>query len=149
MLVNSILVLCVSICPQVCIRDRTTMKKHKISRQGKIEFGHLKICSCHTFKQPDLNVKLRVTTLQENRKKNDCFSVDGYCNHCKTLFEAMGCYFYFCPCEEARPSLTDDDMKRGTQKREMDELRKNYIREKDTLKKKCGSVAGGISLKTM
>ena len=44
------------------------MKKHKNSRQGKIEFEHLKIWSYHTFKQPDLNVNLRVTTLQENRK---------------------------------------------------------------------------------
>ena len=106
------------------------MKKHKNSRQGKIEFEHLKIWSCHTFKQPDLNVKLRVTTLQENRKKINCFSVDGYCNQCKTVFEAMVCYFHFCPCQEARPSLTADDIKRGTKKREIDELRKEYIREK-------------------
>ena len=26
----------------------------------------------------------------------------------------MGCYFHFCPRQEARPSLTDDDIKRGT-----------------------------------
>ena len=63
-----------------------------------------------------------------------CFSVDGFCNHCKTVFEAMGFYFHFCPCQEARPSIIDDDIKRGTKKREMDELRKNYIREKgDTI----------------
>ena len=42
----------------------------------------------------------------------------------------MGCYFYFCPCQEARPSLTDDEIKRGTKKKEMDELRKDYNREK-------------------
>ena len=65
------------------------------------------------------------------QKKIDCLSVDGYCNHCKTVFEAMGCYFYFCPCQEARPRLTDDDdIKRGTKKREMIGLRKDYIREK-------------------
>ena len=93
------------------------MKKHKISRQGKIEFEHLKTWSCHTFKQPDLNGKLRVNTLQENRKKIDCISVDGYCNHCKTNFEAMGCYFHFCLCQETRPSLNDDDIKGGTTKR--------------------------------
>ena len=81
MLVNSILVLCVRICPQDCIRDETTMNKHKKSRQGKIEFEHLIIWSFHTFEQPDMNVKLRVTTLSENRKKIDCFGVDGYCNH--------------------------------------------------------------------
>ena len=46
----------------------------------------------------------------------------------------MGFYFHFCPCQEARPSIIDDDIKRGTKKREMDELRKNYIREKgDTI----------------
>ena len=68
------------------------------------------------------------------QEKIDCFSVDGYCNHCKTVFEAMGFYFHFCPCQEARPSIIDDDIKRGTKKREMDELRKNYIREKgDTI----------------
>ena len=42
----------------------------------------------------------------------------------------MGCYLHFCPCQEARPSLFDDDIKRGTKKRELDELRKDYIREK-------------------
>ena len=45
-LYNSILILCVRICPQDCIRDGTTMKKHKKSRQDKIEFEHLKIWSC-------------------------------------------------------------------------------------------------------
>ena len=68
-LFNTFLILCVRICPQVCIRDRTTMKKYKNSSQGKIEFKRLKIWSCHTFKQPDLNAELRVTTLQEHRKK--------------------------------------------------------------------------------
>ena len=45
------------------------MKKHKISRRDKIEFERLKIWSCHTFKQPDLDAKLKVTTLHEHRKK--------------------------------------------------------------------------------
>ena len=35
MLINSILILCVRICPQVCIRDGATMKKHKILRQNR------------------------------------------------------------------------------------------------------------------
>ena len=42
----------------------------------------------------------------------------------------MGCYFHFCPCQKIRPSLTDDDITRGTKKRELDELRNDYIREK-------------------
>ena len=104
MLVSSILILCVRICSQACIRDGTTMKKHKNSRHHKIEFEGLKKISSQIFKQPELNAKLRVTTL--------------------------GLLFPFLPCQEARPSLTDDDIKGGTNKRELDELRNDYIREK-------------------
>ena len=28
-------------------------------------------------------------------QKTDCFSVDDYCIHCKTGFEAIGCFFHF------------------------------------------------------
>ena len=69
MLINYILILCVRIIPQACLRDGTKMKKHKVSRLDKIDFERLKIWSSHTFKQPDLNAKLRATLLQEHRKK--------------------------------------------------------------------------------
>ena len=45
------------------------------------------------------------------------------------LFEAMGCYYKFCSCQEARPSLTDQDVERGNKKREMDDMRGEYIIE--------------------
>ena len=98
--------------------------------QGRIEFERLKIWSSHTFKQPELNAKLRVTTQQEHRKKMIALMLMIFATICKTVFEAMGCYFQFCPCQEARPILTDADIKRGTKKSEMKELRKDYIREK-------------------
>ena len=47
------------------------------------------------------------------QKKIDSFNVDGYCDHCRTEFEAMGCYYHFCSCQEARPSLTEQDIERG------------------------------------
>ena len=65
-----------------------------------------------------------------NQKKIDCFNVDGYCNHCKTVFEAMGCYYHFCSSQETLPSLSDEDFERGNKRREMDDLRREYIREK-------------------
>ena len=46
------------------------------------------------------------------------------------LFEAMGCFYYYCPCQEARLSLTEEDIERGNKKREMDQMRKQYIKEK-------------------
>ena len=39
--------------------------------------------------RPQCNIKSNVTTGRQ--KKIDCFSVDGVCNHCNTVFEAMGC----------------------------------------------------------
>ena len=56
-----------------------------------------------------------------HRKIIDCLNVDGYCDHCKTVFEAMGYYYHFCSCPEVLPSLTDHDIERGNKKREMDD----------------------------
>ena len=42
----------------------------------------------------------------------------------------MFCFYQFCPCQELRPSLTEGDIKRGSKKREIDELRRGYIQEK-------------------
>ena len=56
--------------------------------------------------------------------------MEGYCDHCKTVFEAIGCYYHFCSFQEARPSLTDQGIERGNQKREMDDMRREYIKEK-------------------
>ena len=60
----------------------------------------------------------------------DCFSVDGICNHCNAVFEAMRCYFNYCPSQEARPSLTDNEIMGGMKKREQDQLRKEYVQQK-------------------
>ena len=65
------------------------------------------------------------------QKKIDRFSVDGCCSHCNTVFEAMGCFYHFCPCQELRPSLTEEDIKRGSRRKELDELRRSYIQEKN------------------
>ena len=50
--------------------------------------------------------------------------------HIVKLFEAMGCFYRYCPCQEARPSLTEEDIERGNKKREMDQMRKENIQEK-------------------
>ena len=63
------------------------------------------------------------------QKKIDCFHVDGYCNHCKTVIEAMACYYLFCSCQETRPLLSEQDTERQNQKRKMDELRQQYIKK--------------------
>ena len=64
------------------------------------------------------------------QKKNDAYCVDGFCGHCNTVFEAMGCSHQFCPSQESRPSLTEEEIQRGIEKRELDDLQKQYIQEK-------------------
>ena len=64
------------------------------------------------------------------QKKFDCFNADEFCGHCNTVFQAMGCFYHYCPCQEARTAQTEGDIQRGTKKREMDEMRRQYIEEK-------------------
>ena len=75
-------------------------------------------------------MKLKTYLQQPDRLKSECFSVDGFCSHCNTVFEAMGCFYHFCPCQELPPSLTEDDIQRGSKKRELDALRRHYTQEK-------------------
>ena len=77
---------------------------------------------------PECKYESNVTTGRQ--KKIDCFSVDGFCNSCNFVFEAMPCYFHYCPCQEARPSLTDNEIMRGIRKGEQDQMRKNYIQKR-------------------
>ena len=42
----------------------------------------------------------------------------------------MGCYYHFCSCQEARPCLTDQDIERSNKKREMDDMGREYIKDK-------------------
>ena len=78
--------------------------------------------------RPDCKIESFYTIGRQ--KKIDHFSVDGFCSHCNTVFEAKHCFYQFCPCQELRPSLTEEDIKRGSRRREIDELRRGYIQEK-------------------
>ena len=38
----------------------------------------------------------------------------------------MSCFYQFCPCQDVRPSLTEEGIKRGCKMRDLDELRQTY-----------------------
>ena len=80
------------------------------------------------------------------QREIECFKVDGFCAHCITAFEAMCCFYYHCPCQEARPSLTEEEIELGNKKRGMDQITKQYIKENDILLLKCENVIGGIAI---
>ena len=99
-------------------------------RQNKTRSFENMVMSYFQRTRPDGKIESFYTT--GSQKKIDRFSVDGFCSHCNTVFEAMGCIYHFCPRQKLRPSLTEEDIKRGGRKRELDELRRCYIQKKDS-----------------
>ena len=81
------------------------------------------------FQRQRLDSKIESFYTTGTQKKVDCFKVDGFCAHCSTVFEAMGCFYHYCSCQEARTSLIEEDIERGNKRREMDQMRKQYIKE--------------------
>ena len=67
---------------------------------------------------------MRAFTLQANRRILTASVLMGF------VLLAMGSLYHFCPCQEVRPSLTEEDIKCGSRRRELDELLRGYIQEK-------------------
>ena len=131
--VNYTLIRCVNPGRPVFIRFRISIQKRVDSYLDKTRPAVLKIWSCLISNEQNQNVKLILhrsffTTVKQS--KIDCFSVVGFCSHCNTVFEAMGCFYHFYPCQELCPSLTEKYIQRGSKKRELDALRRHYIQEK-------------------
>ena len=97
-------------------------------QQNKSKNFENMVLSCFQRQKPECKIERFYTT--GTQKNIDCFKVDGFCTDSKTVFEAMGCFYHYCPCQEARSSLTEEDNERGNKKREMDQMRKQYIKEK-------------------
>ena len=102
--------------------------KRFTARQNKSRSFENMVLSYFQQSRPYWKIESNVTTGRQ--KKIDCFSVDGICYHCNTVFEAMGCYYLYCPCQEARPSLSDTYIEKGIKKRQQDEMRRDYIQQK-------------------
>ena len=105
-----------------------TEKKRFVPSQGKSRKFENMVMAYVQATHPECKIESFITTGKQ--KKIDSYAVDGYCDHCKTVYEAMGCYFHYHSCKEGSALLDDDEVKRGQKKRELDELRKNYIEEK-------------------
>ena len=97
-------------------------------RQNKTRSFENMVMSYFQRTTPECGIESFFTTGRQ--KKIECFSVGGFCSHCNTVFKAMACFYHFCPCQELRPSLTEEDIQRGSKKRELDALRRHYIQEK-------------------
>ena len=102
--------------------------KRFTARQNNSRSYENMVLSYFQQSRPDGKIESNVTTVRH--KKIDCFSVDGICDHCNTVFEAMGCYYHYSPCQEARRPVTDIDIERGVKKRQQDQMCREYIQLK-------------------
>ena len=98
------------------------------ARQYKIRKFENMVMSFYQATRSECTIESFYTT--EKQKKNDSFTVDGFCGHCQAIFEALGCYYHFCPCRETQPNLSEDEFEFGIRKRESDKLRKFYLEKK-------------------
>ena len=97
-------------------------------RQNKTRSFENMVMSYFERTRPECEIESFYNTGRQ--KKIDCFSFDGFFSHCNTVFEDMVCFYHSCPSQELRPSLTEEDFQRGSKKRELDPLRRNYIQER-------------------
>ena len=112
-----------------------------IPRQNKTRIFENMVMSYFQRTRPECKIESFFTTGRQ--KKIDCFSVDGFCSHCNTVFEAMSCFYHFCSCQGLRPPLTEEDIQRGSKKRQLEASRRHYIQKKASRLLKCGSVSSG------
>ena len=62
-------------------------------RQNKTRSFENMVLSFFQQTRPECKIESNVTTGRQ--KKIGCFTVDGICYHCKTVFEAKGSFFVF------------------------------------------------------
>ena len=91
-------------------------------QQNKSRIFENMVLSYFQKQRPDCKIESFYTT--GTQKKINYFKAGGFCAHCNTVFEDMDCFYHYCPCQEAPPSLTEEDIKRGNKKGEMDQMRK-------------------------
>ena len=109
-----------------CLRVRPSASHH--AKTNRVFFS--RIWSCYIFYDFDRTVKLRLMFHIGWQKKADCFSVNGFYNFCNPVSEAMGFYYHYGLCQEARPFLSDSDIENGVKKRVQGEIRRYYIPHK-------------------
>ena len=73
-------------------------------RQNKTRNFEKMVMSYFQRTRPECEIESFFTTSRQ--KKIDCFSVDGFCSPCNTVFETMRCFSHFCLCQELRPCLS-------------------------------------------
>ena len=129
MLVNYIFSVSVKQCQLVCTQGGSQIRNLLNSNRVRTRRGVLKTWSCHTFNESDHIVKWRVSTRRVHRKRLMLTVLMAFMDTATMCLKPWDALFYFCPCQEARPALTEEEYQRGIKKSKLDKQPKQYIQE--------------------
>ena len=74
--------------------------------------------------RPECTIESIYTTGKQHKIEN--FSVDGFCGHCQTVFEAMGCFYHGCACQKEK-EISIEIRKGWKERKNYDAEQKKYI----------------------
>ena len=78
------------------------------------------------WKRPECTIQSQFT--HSRQKRFGRYYVDGYCDHCRTVFEAMGCFHHFCECQDQKSCLLED-IEAGLKRRQRTIERREYFQK--------------------
>ena len=143
---SSILIQGVKTCQHDCTQDGSLIPICKNARLDINDLKALRLRRCLTTKKQEQNAELNASTHLEI-KKIVCFNVDGYCDHCKTVFEAMGCYYHFVLDRRLVPHLARKILREEKKWERLMIWDVSKFAKKITKSKRCGNVGGGKTSK--
>ena len=105
------------------LRKDTGLFHPRRSKKNYLECSVLKY-----FQKPNPHCYIQTQFNQKSRKRIGVNLVDRFCSHCNTVFDVLGCYWHFCPCQDQK-RLPIEEIDRGVKKREHNECRHKFLLE--------------------
>ena len=124
---NSIPIRCANQCLLDCIQDGTMTLNLKNSWLGRTKHALSKIWSFLIFNKLLGNVRLKAMVQLVDKRRLIASVLMEFLTIVTLSLKHWVVIVHYCPCQEARPSLTDNEIMRGIKKREQDQLLKEYI----------------------
>ena len=97
------------------------------------------------FQRMKVDCRIEKFYLGGTQKKIDDFNADGFCGHFNTMFDAMGSFFHYTPCQEAPPAWTEETVNEEQKRGKWMKCGNSTSRRKVSLLPQCGNVNGGNS----
>ena len=127
---NHIPIRCVNPCPLVFIRVGISIQKRVDSHPDKTRPAALKIWSCPISNEQDQNVKLKASLQQADRRKLTVSVLMGFVLIATLCLKPWLAFTTSVPVKSCVLLSHEEDIQRGSKKRDLDALRRHHMQEK-------------------